>query len=187
MNSILNLPGFIVQRVEGYSPIIFEVRYKQKAVCPHCGGKRLRKKDTFIRQVWHELIGVRRSQLRIKAHKYHCRSCGRYFNLHLAYLLIQLFGQTFALGFFFSPLDKAVLDVLERLLFPPRYLRRMYLVFRRDLIDRQLPFDRLQCYSAFKFRTKCSSLYAHFEPPGFTRTFYLFLCLSHWSEFRGES
>ena len=79
-NSILNLPGFTVQKISGHSPVVFELRYRRKPRCPRCESSRLRKKDTFVRQVWHELIGVRRSLLRIQAHKFHCRSCGRYFN-----------------------------------------------------------------------------------------------------------
>ncbi|PIQ43850.1 MAG: ISL3 family transposase [Gammaproteobacteria bacterium CG11_big_fil_rev_8_21_14_0_20_46_22] len=79
-NSILNLPGFTVQKISGYSPVVFELSYRRKASCVHCSSRNLRKKDTFVRKVWHELMGVRRSLLQIKAYKFHCRSCGRYFN-----------------------------------------------------------------------------------------------------------
>ena len=77
---ILNLPGFTVKKVSGCNPLVFELCYRRKVRCPHCDSQRLRKKDTFIRKVWHELIGVRRSVLHIRAHKFHCRACGRYFN-----------------------------------------------------------------------------------------------------------
>jgi transposase len=48
--------------------------------CIHCNNKNLRKKDSFIRRIRHESIGLRRSYLIIKAHKYYCPSCQRYFN-----------------------------------------------------------------------------------------------------------
>lgn len=79
-NIILNLPGFTVQNMTGYDPVIFNVKYNRKAKCPHCGGKNLRKKDTFMRQVRHEMLGEKQTILRFKAHKFCCRSCGRYFN-----------------------------------------------------------------------------------------------------------
>lgn len=79
-NNILNLPGLTVQKIIGRDPLVMEVSYRRKATCPHCHSKNLRKKDTFIRRVWHELIGQRRTRLHIQAHKFHCRQCGRYFN-----------------------------------------------------------------------------------------------------------
>lgn len=80
LNGIVNLPGFTVQKVSGFNPVVFDLCYRRKPQCPHCGSKKLRKKDTFVRRVWHELIGLRRSQLRIRAHKFRCYSCDRYFN-----------------------------------------------------------------------------------------------------------
>ena len=79
-NVILNLPGFTVQKVEGYDPILFTIAYRRRVVCPHCNSQSLRKKDTFCREVAHEMLGERRTRLRIKAHKFYCRDCQRYFN-----------------------------------------------------------------------------------------------------------
>lgn len=79
-NSILNIPGLTVQKTSGFNPVVFNVSARGKPVCVHCQSKNLRKKDTFIRKVWHELIGIRRSLLLIKAHKFYCRDCQRYFN-----------------------------------------------------------------------------------------------------------
>ena len=86
-NVILNLPGFIVEKTSGYDPIVFHVRYGRRNYCPHCEGKNLRKKDTFMREVRHEMIGFRLSLLRIKTYKFYCRDCGRYFNQRLPGIL----------------------------------------------------------------------------------------------------
>lgn len=79
-NFILNLPGFAIHKIHDFNPIIIEVNYRRKACCPHCGSKRLRKKDSYIRQVRHEMIGLRHSFLKFKAHKFYCQPCHRYFN-----------------------------------------------------------------------------------------------------------
>jgi transposase len=77
---ILNLPGFSITKVVGYNPLVLEVNYRRKARCPDCQQAKVRKKATFIRQVRHELIGLRPTILRIKAHKFYCPRCQRYFN-----------------------------------------------------------------------------------------------------------
>lgn len=77
---ILNLPGFTVKRVIGFNPIVIEAVYRFKACCQHCGNKKLRKKDSFLREVKHELIGLRKTVLRFKAYKFYCAVCRRYFN-----------------------------------------------------------------------------------------------------------
>jgi transposase len=79
-NFILNLPGFTIKKIEGFSPIIIHLRYRRKAVCPYCESRDLRKKDSFIRRVRHESIGLRPTVLSFKAHKFYCRSCKQYFN-----------------------------------------------------------------------------------------------------------
>jgi transposase len=35
-NLILNLPGFTIKKIEGFSPIIIHLRYRRKAACPYC-------------------------------------------------------------------------------------------------------------------------------------------------------
>ncbi len=79
-NFILNLPGFTIKKVENFNPVVLEVHYRRKGYCPHCGSRTLRKKDSFIRQVRHESIGLRQTVLRFKAYKFQCTSCWRYFN-----------------------------------------------------------------------------------------------------------
>ena len=79
-NIILNLPGFTVKKVSGYNPVVYDVRYRKKPRCPHCGCGRLRKKSSCMRQVHHEPVGFRRSLLRFKSWKFRCYGCERYFN-----------------------------------------------------------------------------------------------------------
>jgi transposase len=77
---ILDLPGFKIIRVSGLSDIIFHVEYTDPILCPHCHGKNLRKKESFLRRIRHILCGQRPTWLEVKAHKYYCRGCKRYFN-----------------------------------------------------------------------------------------------------------
>ena len=79
-NLILNLPGFTIEKVSGYQPLILDVRYKRISRCSHCSSKEVRKKASTIRHVHHELIGHRRTLLRFKAHKLYCKVCKRYGN-----------------------------------------------------------------------------------------------------------
>ncbi len=79
-NSIVNLPGFKLKKVYGLNPLILQVSYVKKVNCPRCQSKNLRKKASFIRHVPHETIGPRRTLLEFTAHKFHCRTCGGYFN-----------------------------------------------------------------------------------------------------------
>ncbi len=43
-------------------------------------GKKLRKKWSFNRKIKHESVGLRQIILCLKAHKYYCSSCNKYFN-----------------------------------------------------------------------------------------------------------
>ena len=79
-NILLDLPGFKLIDVEGTNQLTLKVEYEIEAVCIDCGSKRLRKKDTFIRRLRHVLYGDRLSFIEIKAHKYCCYDCGKYFN-----------------------------------------------------------------------------------------------------------
>lgn len=79
-NLILNLPGFVLEKVSGYQPLILNVRYTRIPRCAHCNSKRVRKKSSFIRKVHHELIGHRRTILEFKSHKLYCHDCKRYGN-----------------------------------------------------------------------------------------------------------
>lgn len=77
---ILNLPGFSIKKVIAYNPLILEVTYRRKARCPFCQTTHLRIKDSYRRQIRHEMIGLRPTWLRLKAHKLYCAACRRYFN-----------------------------------------------------------------------------------------------------------
>lgn len=79
-NVILNLPGFAIQKVSGYQPILLDLIYNRLPRCAHCNSKAVRKKDSYIRMVHHELIGHRRVILRFKAYKLFCNDCHRYGN-----------------------------------------------------------------------------------------------------------
>lgn len=60
--------------------MILEVNYNRLPRCAFCNSKSVRKKDSFIRNVHHELIGNRRTILRFKAYKLYCKVCKRYCN-----------------------------------------------------------------------------------------------------------
>ena len=78
--SVLNLKGYVLDHMDGINPIHMVVRFKGKVRCPHCESEELRKKTTIKRKIQHESVGVRRSELHLKSHKYLCKTCGRYFN-----------------------------------------------------------------------------------------------------------
>ena len=77
---ITDLPGFKVLDIESKGRIRIFVEYKDPVYCPHCHGENLRKKDSFLRKVRHICIGGRLSELCIKAHKFKCLGCRKYFN-----------------------------------------------------------------------------------------------------------
>lgn len=79
-NSILNIPGFTIGKISGNNPINIEIYYKNQVRCIHCQNKKLRKKSSFIRRIRHESIGLRQIILSIKAYKFYCAKCNKYFN-----------------------------------------------------------------------------------------------------------
>ena len=56
-----------------------QVRFTGEVRCPGCSGGRLRKKDSYRRQVRHESWGRRHFVLELECHKWKCRECGRQF------------------------------------------------------------------------------------------------------------
>lgn len=80
MESILCLPGFEVQSVEGLNPVFIKARYLGRVNCPTCGSSSVRNKDRFVRRLHHESFGLRRCVLELEAHKFQCLDCGRYFH-----------------------------------------------------------------------------------------------------------
>lgn len=77
---IIGLPDFKIISVYGTKTIEIEAEYIGPRQCPHCQCARLRKKDSFMRILKHQLIGIQRSLLQVKLHKFQCRNCHRYFN-----------------------------------------------------------------------------------------------------------
>ncbi len=60
--------------------LLLEYEDATEYYCPHCGSYELRTKDTFIRNIRHITIAGKPSIMRVKTHKYRCKSCGKYFN-----------------------------------------------------------------------------------------------------------
>jgi transposase len=79
-DSILNLPGYKVEKFSGNSPVIIEARYLGPVECPACHSPNHRIKDRFIRKLHHESIGNRRSYLHLEGRKFQCLDCGRYYH-----------------------------------------------------------------------------------------------------------
>lgn len=78
--SIIGLPEVEIQKMEGVQTVQIQARYRGVVSCPRCQGVELRMKDTFVRVLRHANFGTRPSFLHLQSHKYHCKSCGRYFN-----------------------------------------------------------------------------------------------------------
>lgn len=55
--------------------------------CPHCGGKELRKKDRFVREVMHASVNLRPTRRQVAGCKYRCLGCSRYFRERFSGLL----------------------------------------------------------------------------------------------------
>jgi transposase len=77
---LLDLPGFKLIEVSGVNLLTLKVEYERRQKCPGCASERLRVKDSFWRRIRHVQFGQRPSWLVLKAHKYCCYDCGRYFN-----------------------------------------------------------------------------------------------------------
>lgn len=78
--SVLGLPNFHIERIEGVETVRIWVRHLDPVSCPHCGSAELRLKDTMERVLRHASMGLRPCLLILKTHKYQCRGCQRYFN-----------------------------------------------------------------------------------------------------------
>jgi transposase len=79
--SILGLPNFEIKDIRHHhQQVNIHVRYTGHVCCPHCASTYLRKKDRFTRKLRHETWGIRHTTLYVEACKYHCQSCGKYFN-----------------------------------------------------------------------------------------------------------
>ena len=78
--SILKLGQYEIVETQGINPVKYTARYIGKIKCPFCSSLSLRKKDKYIREVNHETIGLRRTEIQLDATKFYCTSCKRYFN-----------------------------------------------------------------------------------------------------------
>jgi len=78
--SLLGLPNFHIERVDGVETVQIWARYEGPVSCPRCGSGQLRLKDTKERVVRHASFGLRPCLLILKTHKYRCGGCRRYFN-----------------------------------------------------------------------------------------------------------
>jgi transposase len=79
-SSIVGLPQFEIQSIEGTETVEIRARYVGPVSCPACQGVQLRMKDRFVRVLRHASFGTRPSYLHLQSHKFLCKSCGRYFN-----------------------------------------------------------------------------------------------------------
>jgi transposase len=79
-NILLDLHGFKLIDAIGQNELTLRVEYEIKPQCLHCNYDRLRIKDSFVRRIRHVLYGQRLSWIEVKAHKYCCYRCGKYFN-----------------------------------------------------------------------------------------------------------
>src|SRR5256885_11083777 len=66
-----------IQRKGG--EVRISARYAGPKLCPDCGKDQLRNKGTYQRRVRHEDWGLRHWVLELRACKWQCKSCGRYF------------------------------------------------------------------------------------------------------------
>jgi transposase len=76
---ILGLPELEVERVDRNDTIEVYARPKRRQSCIHCQNPRVRIKATYERTLKHTRQGNQVMTLHLKAPKYHCPQCGRYF------------------------------------------------------------------------------------------------------------
>lgn len=77
---IIGLPDYKIISYQGNKTVEITAEYVGLRQCPHCKSRRLRKKDSFLRVFKHHSIGINKSVLIMKTHKFQCYDCQRYFN-----------------------------------------------------------------------------------------------------------
>lgn len=77
---IINLPGFKIIDLKQAKFLEISVKFEGEKCCIHCGSVSLRTKDSFIRKLRHVSFGEKLTRLHVKAHKFKCLDCGKYFN-----------------------------------------------------------------------------------------------------------
>lgn len=79
IDSILGIPGLVVQRVRRTQDIHVWARPKRRPDCLYCGGNGLRIKATYRRTLKHTRQGNQLVILHLSVPKYHCVACNHYF------------------------------------------------------------------------------------------------------------
>lgn len=86
--TLIGLPDF---QITGFDrrgrQVVISAEYTGTVACPECGSADLRMKDTYRRKVRHESWGRRHCVLLLKAHKWLCRACEKYFRQQFPGLL----------------------------------------------------------------------------------------------------
>lgn len=80
---IIGLPDYKIISYQGTKTVEILAEYTGVIGCIHCGSVNLRKKERFDRVLKHHSIGLAKSILLVRTHKFFCRDCGKYFNQRL--------------------------------------------------------------------------------------------------------
>lgn len=89
LDALINLPGFKVEKVEGHTKLNIFAHSEKVQTCPHCQGHDYVIKQTFVRTVRHESVGMRQCHLKLEAHRFKCKRCKRSFNERFDGLLLH--------------------------------------------------------------------------------------------------
>lgn len=84
---IIGMEEYKLVSTHGCNPVEIHAEFIGKLICVYCESADLRKKDTFWREIRHFCLGLRNTYIKIKTHKFHCRSCRKYFNSRLPGIL----------------------------------------------------------------------------------------------------
>jgi len=104
---VLGLPDYEISEIELKSgEVRISARYGGAKLCPYCGKGQLRNKGAYQRQVRHENWGSRHCVLELRANKWQCKSCKRYFRERFpGILLCQRASEAFQKMIFRDHLD----------------------------------------------------------------------------------
>ena len=84
IDSILGIPGVVVQRVKRAQDIHVWARPKRRPACLYCPADTVRIKATHRRTLKHTRQGNQLVVLHLAVPKYHCTQCNRYFRHRFA-------------------------------------------------------------------------------------------------------
>src|SRR5690606_34072279 len=79
IDSILGLPGLVVQQVKRAKDLHVWAAPRRRTACIHCACERVRIKATHQRTLKHTRQGNQLIVLHLRVPKYHCTRCNRYF------------------------------------------------------------------------------------------------------------